>query len=426
VTAALLRMNRRTFASIRKYRNYRLFFTGQVISVTGTWMQRIAQAWLVLQLTHSPLAVGYLALAQFLPFTVLGLFAGVLVDRLDPRRTVIATQAIQMVLASAIAAIALGGIARPWHVYVVAALMGAVQVLDAPARQALTYRMVGRRELPNAIALNSSLFNASRIFGPALGGVIIAAAGVGLCFAFNAASYLAVLAGLLLMRVDEMHPTSSHERPAMLRGIREGFAYARRTPRLLVVLGVTLVVSTVCFNFNVLLPVLASETLHSGPRTFGLLSAFFGAGALVGALASAGIAKATLRGLLIGSAGFGGFELLLAPSRSIALSALLLFLIGVSFTIFTSNGNSTAQLEAPDHLRGRVVGLYYYAFNGLGPLGGLLSGWLSARGGTQLAFAVAGTTGLGAAFVALAFLRRRRVRPRAEEREAPPDELLAA
>ena len=406
MTAAILRMNRRTFASLRKYRNYRLFFVGQVVSVTGTWMQRIAQAWFILQLTHSPLAVGYLALAQFLPFTVLGLFAGVVVDRLDARKTVIGTQAASMVFASAMAALALAGIAQPWHVYAIAALMGAVQVLDAPARQALTYRMVGRSELPNAIALNSSLFNASRIFGPALGGVIIAAAGVGFCFALNAVSFVAVLAGLMLMRVDELHPLEPSKRPTLFRGMREGFAYARHSKRLLVVLATTAIVSTVCFNFNVLLPVLAQQTLHAGPRTFGLLSAFFGAGALVGALVSAGLGRATLRGLLVGTVGFGVFELLLAPSNSLVLCALLLFLVGASFTVFTSNGNSTAQLEAPDHLRGRVIGLYYYAFNGLGPLGGLSAGWLSARGGTELAFAVAGAIGITTGAAALVYLRR--------------------
>ena len=422
MTAAILRMNRRTFASLRKYRNYRLFFVGQVVSVTGTWMQRIAQAWFILQLTHSPLAVGYLAVAQFLPFTVLGLFAGVIVDRLDARKIVIGTQAASMVFASAIAGLALAGIAQPWHVYTIAALMGAVQVLDAPARQALTYRMVGRSELPNAIALNSSLFNASRIFGPALGGVIIAAAGVGFCFAFNAVSFVAVLAGLLMMRVDELHPLELTKRPTLFRGMREGFAYARHSKRLLVVLGTTLVVSTVCFNFNVLLPVLAQQTLHAGPRTFGLLSAFFGAGALVGALVSAGLGRATLRGLLVGTVGFGVFELLLAPSTSLVLCAVLLFLVGASFTVFTSNGNSTAQLEAPDHLRGRVVGLYYYAFNGLGPLGGLSAGWLSARGGTGLAFAVAGTVGITTGTAALVYLRR--TSPKAVEVE--PEVRLAA
>jgi MFS family permease len=169
----------RTVASLFHSRNYRWFFGGQVVSQTGTWMQRLAQGWFVIQLTHSPLAVGILALAQFLPFTLFGLFAGVIVDRLDARRTVLGTQAAQMVLASVLAGLALAGIAQPWHVYVIAALNGVLLVLDAPSRQALTYRMVGPEELQNAVALNSSLFNAARIFGPAVAGVVIAAVGVG-------------------------------------------------------------------------------------------------------------------------------------------------------------------------------------------------------------------------------------------------------
>ena len=407
MTAAILSLNRRTFASLRKHRNYRLFFAGQVVSLTGTWMQRIAQAWLVLALTRSPLAVGILALAQFLPFTVFGLFAGVVVDRLDARRTVLVTQATSMLLASALAAIALAGVARPWHVYAIAALQGCVQVLDAPARQALTYRMVGRRELPNAVALNSSLFNASRILGPAAGGAIIAVAGVGFCFAFNAASFLAVLAGLLAMRENELFPVERGERPQILRGMREGLAYARASRRVLLTLVVVLVLSTFCFNFNVLLPVLARQTLHGGPQVFGILSACFGAGALVGALVSAGLGRASLRAVLLGAGGFGLLELLLAPSRSTVACALILFGIGLCFTVWTSNSNSSLQLGAPDHLRGRVVGLYYYCFNGLGPVGGLLAGWLAARGGTSLAFLASGAIGVAVTAIALAQLRAR-------------------
>src|SRR5947207_12726306 len=212
MTAALLALNRRTFASL-KHRNYRLFFSGQVISVVGTWMQRVAQAWVVLQLTHSAVAVGILALAQFMPFTVFGLFAGVIVDRRDARKLVIATQTAQMVLSSVLAGIALSGLLQAWHVYVIAALLGVTQVLDAPGRQALTFAMVGPAELPNAIGLNSSLFNGARIFGPALGGLAIAAVGVSIAFAANAASYLAVLASLLAMRRDELHVVDRGERP---------------------------------------------------------------------------------------------------------------------------------------------------------------------------------------------------------------------
>src|SRR5919197_2402930 len=209
MTAALVALNRRTFASL-KHRNYRLFFTGQAISVVGTWMHRVAQAWVVLQLTHWAVAVGILALGQFMPFTLFGLFAGVVVDRLDARRTVIVTQTVQMALSSVLAAIALLGVVQAWHVYVIAALLGLTQVLDAPARQALTYEMVGVAELPNAIALNSSIFNGARIFGPALAGVLIGAIGASIAFAANAGSYLAVLASLLAMRAGDLHEVERH------------------------------------------------------------------------------------------------------------------------------------------------------------------------------------------------------------------------
>jgi MFS family permease len=410
LTAAILTLNRRAFISLHKHRNYRLFFAGQVVSVTGTWMQRVAQAWLILSLTHSPVAVGFLVLANFLPFTIFGLFAGVIVDRIDARRAVVWTQTAQMVLSSVLAAIVLLGVAQPWHVYVIAALMGTVLVLDAPSRQALTFRMVGREELPNAVALNSSLFNGARIFGPGLGGVIIAVAGAGFCFGLNAVSYLAVLIGLLRMRTDDFHPVARRERPAIFRGMREGLVYVWQRPRALVVLCVVLVVSTFCFNFNVLLPVLAKQTLHSGPQTFGLLSAAFGAGALVGALMTAVSGRASMKALLVGTGGYALSELFLAPSHSLVGCVLLLFVTGVCFTVWTSNSNTALQLEAPDHLRGRVVGLYYYAFNGLVPLGGLFTGWLASRGGTELSFAVAGTIGLAMTVLAAASLHGYRPR----------------
>jgi hypothetical protein len=234
VTAAILRAGARTFLSVRKHRNYRLFFTGQVISNIGTWMQRVAQAWLVLSLTHSPFAVGILALCQFMPFTLFSLFAGVVVDRLDAWRTVISTQVAQMLLASTIAVIALAGVAQAWQVYVIAALMGLVQVLDAPSRQSLTFRMVGPLELPNAISLNSGVFNGARIFGPAIAGVLIAAAGAGVCFAVNAASYLAVLAGLLLMAAGGVPPGRAAGASAVADGGPEGrdLVRAQRQPGL--------------------------------------------------------------------------------------------------------------------------------------------------------------------------------------------------
>ncbi|MBW3592591.1 MAG: MFS transporter [Actinobacteria bacterium] len=415
MTAALLRANRRTFKSLRKHRNYRLFFSGQVVSVSGTWMQNIATAWLVLELTGSPIAVGVLALCQFLPFTLFSLFAGVVVDRFDPRRIVIATQASAMVLAAALAALTFSGVIEAWHVFVLTALRGATLVVDNPARQALTFQMVGPEELPNAVALNSSLFNGARVVGPALGGVVIAAAGVGACFALNAVSFLAVLAVLLAMRPSELHPLARDgEPPRLLGGIREAIAYVGETRVAGIVLGTVLVVSVFSFNFNVLLPVLAKETLGGGAPVFGIISACFGAGALVGALTSASIGRASRKVLLVGTGGFGLSELLLAPLGSVLAASVLLFFTGLCFTLWTSNANSTLQLAAPDHLRGRVLGLYFFVFNGTMPAGGLFAGWLAASGGTRLAFGVAGGAALAATAFAALLLRRGQLRARRE------------
>ena len=425
MTALLLRGGRRTFLSLRKHRNYRLFFSGQVLSVSGTWMQNIAMYWFVLTLTHDPVAVGILSFCRFGPFTVFGLFAGVIADRFDNRKTVIVTQAVQMGLSAVLAIDAVTGHATAWHVYAIAALTGTALVLDAPARQSLTFQMVGRDELPNAVALNSSLYNIARIAGPALGGVVIAAVGVGWCFVANAGSFLAVLASLLLMRPAELFPANGR-RPTFWRGTREGLAYARNSRTVLVILGMMVVFASLCFNFNILLPVLAKQTLHAGPRTFGLLSAAFGFGALIGALSAAALARARWRTMLIGAAGFAVCELAIAPVRSAPLDVVLLFACGIFFTSYTANTNARLQLDTPDHLRGRVLSLYYYAWNGLAPLGGLIIGWLSASGGTELAFSVAGAAGLAMAITGALVLRRSEPGPIVEERAEPGEELAAA
>jgi MFS family permease len=401
VTAAFLRLNRRTFASLR-HRNYRLFFIGQITSVTGTWMQNVAMAWLVRELTGSPFAVGILVLCQFLPFSVLGLFAGVFADRLDPRRLVMTTQAAAMVTATLLALLTLLGNIEPWQVYVLAVVRGMVLVFDAPARQAFTYQMVGPAELPNAIALNSSLFNAARVVGPAIGGVIVAAFGPGFCFAANAVSFLAVLVALEAMKVHDLVPLKRDgARPAIFAGTWEAVRYARRSRRVGIVLVLVALVSTFAFNFNVLLPVLAGETLDAGPEVFGILSATFGAGALAGALLSATIARASLKLLLLGTAGFGLAELVLAPAQTLAVAAACLFVAWLCFTVWHANANASLQLRVPDAIRGRVLGLYFYAFLGFQPIGGLVTGWLADAGGTALAFAVGGTVTLMATGVAL-------------------------
>jgi MFS family permease len=403
------RAGRRTFKSLRAHRNYRLYFAGQITSVCGTWMQNVAMYWVVLDLTHSAVAVGVLSLARFGPFTLLGLAGGVLADRFDNRRTVIITQAAQMLLSGVLAAITLAGTVQPWQIYAIAAGLGTAFVFDVPARQALTFQLVGRNELANAVALNSSLFNTARIAGPALAGVVIATAGAGWCFAINTASYLAVLAGLLAMRAAELYPLERRGRPTVWGGTREGLAYVRGSHTTRILIGMVVVLMSISFNFNLLLPVLAKQTLDAGPRTFGVLSACFGAGALAGALVSAAIAHARWRVMLAGSGALGLAELAIAPLHQAAAVGVLLFVCGLCFTTYMSNSNATIQLETPDHLRGRVLGIYFYAWNGPAPLVAPLLGWLCAVGGTSLAFGLGGICALGAtAAAAFAVARMRR------------------
>jgi len=335
-----------------------------------------------------------LAFLRFFPFTLFSLPSGVLADRLDNRHVIMLTQAASMAISAALAVLTLSGAAQLWEVYVLALLGGTAMVFDAPNRHALTFQMVGRDELPNAVALNSSLFNSARVIGPAIGGVVIGTLGVGACFALNAASFLAVLAALAMMRRDELFPLDRKETPAVLSGMRQGLSYVWRTPRIRLILLMTTAISTVGFNFHVLIPVLASKTLHAGPEVFGALGAAFGAGALVGALGSAALGRASWKLLLAGSAGFSIALLALAPAKTEIGAALLLFGTGIFFTTWSANSQSILQLTAPDHLRGRVLSIYLFAFGGFAPLGGLLAGWLSDVGGTELAFLVAGITGL--------------------------------
>ncbi|MDX6466559.1 MAG: hypothetical protein QOI27_1599 [Gaiellaceae bacterium] len=370
-------------------------------------MQRIALGWFVLQLTHSAFAVGVMALAQFLPFTLFGLFGGVITDRLDARRLVIATQAAQLAAAIVLAWIVIAHLAQPWMLYAIAFFNGLVLVLDVPSRQQLTYRMVGREALSNAIGLNSSLFNASRIFGPAVAGMIYGFAGAGICFLVNAISFLAVLLSLFAMRTREFYVLEEFDRPSIIRGTLEALAYVRKQPRMMLVIWMTLLFSTFSFNFNVTLPVLAYSTLHTQAAVYGIISALFGAGALVGALSAAALGRASMKVMIGGSLLFTGSELLLAPVHSTLLAGTLLFFTGAGFTAWSANANTAMQLAAPERMRGRVIGIYFYAFNGTGPAAGLLAGWLCAKGGSQLAFIVAGAVGLVGTAAAAARLRRR-------------------
>jgi len=404
VTTLVRLLGTRTFRSLRRHRNYRIFFTGQLVSLAGTWMQNVALAWLVLELSGSALAVGALAFWRFVPFTVFGLVAGVVADRIDSRRLVIGTQAAAMAVSVVLAVVTLTGTATLPLVYVLAALGGITLAFDAPGRQALTFQLVGPRELPNAVALNAGLFNGSRVVGPAIAGIVIATAGTGICFVLNAVSFLAVLAALASIRPAELHPVERDPEARLVDGTRRALAFVARDPELRLVLAVVTVVSTVGFNFHVLVPLLAGETLHVGPEGFGFLSAAFGLGALAGALVTATFRAASWRLFAIGGASFGLLALALAPVDDAFLAGVLLLGTGVSFTLFTANANALVQLGSPDQLRGRLIGLYLLAFAGVAPIGGLFAGWLAEVGGTSLAFAVAGGTSLAA--VALANVHR--------------------
>ena len=407
MTSLAIALRTRTFRSLRRHRNYRIFFYGQLVSLAGSWMQNIALAWLVLELSGSPLAIGALAFCRFVPFTVFGLAAGVVADRMDTRRLVMATQGAALIVSIALAVVTLTGTATLTVVYVLAALGGITLAFDAPGRQSLTYQMVGPRSLPNAVALNAGLFNGSRVIGPAIAGVVIALAGTGICFVINAFSFLAVLVALSRLRAEEFHHV---ERDPSARSRSRACAGRSRTcaasPQLRAVFTVVAIVSTVGFNFHVLVPLLAGETLHVGPEGFGLLSASFGLGALVGALVTATFRNASWKLFATGATGFGILALALAPVVNAVLAGVLLFAVGISFTLFTANANALVQLGAPDHLRGRMIGLYLFAFVGLAPVGGLLTGWLADLGGTPLAFAVAGVTSL--LTIGVASLRRAR------------------
>jgi MFS family permease len=413
----------RTFRSLQRHYNYRLYFGGQTISVAGTWVQNVAQAWLVLELTHSSatsaLALGALALFQFLPYTLLGLLGGPVVDRFDKRATIVGTQTTLMVSAVILAALAFAHAATLWEVFGLAALGGAVQVIDTPARQAFVYEMVGRSELPNAVSLNASLFNLARAAGPAVGGVLIATVGVAVCFTLNAVSFLAVIAGLLLMRTNQLYTTKRDPERRLLRSLGEGFAWTLRTPTAWLVFALLLVVATFGINFNVLLPILASLTLHAGPIGFGILTACFGAGALIGALVTAAVGRPSWRLLLGGGAAFSALLMILAPLGSVIACGIALGLAGMAFTTYTSMSNATIQMAAPDRLRGRAMALYGYIFIGIpAPIGGLLAGWLSATGGTFLAFLVGGGVSL-LAVAAAAVLYRRAIPARRSEATGP-------
>jgi MFS family permease len=396
------RIRTHTFASLRRHRNYRLYFSGQLVSQLGTWLQNAAQAWLILDLTHSAQAVGVLGFCLYGPYAALGLIGGALADRFDRRWMLVVTQSAMALLAASLALVVYLRIDSVLVVDVIATLRGTVLVFNNPSRQALIVQLVGRRELQNAIALNSSLNNATRIIGPGIAGVLIASVGVTLCFALNAISFVAVIIALLMMRPAEFRAANIRSRVPLVVSIREGLRYARRTKTIAIALTMLFVISALAINFNVLLPVLARQTLHGGPQTYGLIASVFGMGAFTGAMIAASRRRASRTLLLIAAGVFGLAQVGVALTTSIPVVAAALFVTGVFYTIYTSSTNAIVQLATPGFLQGRVGGLFNYVFVGSGPFGSLLAGWLCERGGTSLAFWVGALAAIGMTLVGVA------------------------
>ena len=373
-----------------RHRNYQLFFGGQLISLTGTWMQSVAQSWLVYRLTGSAALLGVVGFAGQIPVFLMAPIGGAVADARARHPILVATQTLSMLLAFVLAGLTLAGHVAIWHVFVIAALVGIVNAFDIPARQAFIADMVGRTDLVNAIALNSSMFNGARIVGPAVAGVLVATIGEGWCFLLNAVSYVAVIVGLLLMRV-ESRPRSVRA-GSTLENIVEGFRHVARTPPIRALLLMLGLASLAGMPYAVLMPVFADRILHGGPRALGLLMGASG----IGALAAAGLlaTREGVRGLgrwvALASGGFGVSLLLFAWSTSLLLSAAALVPVGFCMMLQMASSNTLIQSMVPDALRGRVMAIYSMMFMGMAPFGALLAGTLADRVGAPAAVAGGG------------------------------------
>jgi MFS family permease len=382
-----------------RHRNYRLFFSGQLISLTGTWMQSVAESWLVFRLTGSSALLGVSSFVSLAPVFFFATVGGTVADRASRHRIIIATQSASMVLPLILAALTFTGAVRVWHVLVLAGCLGVVNAFDIPARQAFLVEMVGRDDLMNAIALNSSMVNGARVVGPAVAGLLVAAIGEGWCFLLNGLSYIAVIAGLLLMHVPPK-PRADATRSAW-RDTMAGFAFVGRTApvkALLVLLGV---VSFAGMPYSVLMPVFAESILHGGARGLGLLMGASGLGALGGALSL--VRRGGVRGLgrwvATACASFGVALVAFSLSRSFWLSALLLIPVGGSMMVQMASSNTLIQAMVPDALRGRVMAVYSMMFMGMAPFGALWAGWVAERIGAPETVAFGGLVCLGAAAI---------------------------
>ena len=388
----------RTFASLRN-RNFRIFFTAQIVSVTGTWMQSIAQMWLVLHLTGSGLALGITAALQFTPILLFGTWGGLLADRVDKRKLLMLTQSAAGVVALVLAGLTLGGLVQLWMVYVLAFALGMVNVFDNPGRQSFVTEMVGKEQVINAVGLNSAVFTLARVIGPAIAGVLIAVVGTGWCFLYNGLSYFPVVFALVLMRPWELH--RGRPTPRARGQIRAGIRYAWSTPELRFPLLLMLVVGTLAFNFSVLMPLMASFVFHSGASTFGLLMSFTGAGAFVGALVSANRARPSHRLLAFAGVAFGGLLIGAALAPTLLIELLVLLPLGAAMITFQATANSLLQLNSDPALRGRVMALYVMVFLGTTPIGGPIVGWVAEQFGARTGLGLGGLATVIASLVLL-------------------------
>jgi MFS family permease len=373
-----------------RHRNYRLFFGGQLISLIGTWMQMVAQSWLVYRLTGSAVLLGFVGFSSQIPVFLLAPVGGAAADRYRRHRILIVTQTAAMLLAFVLAGLTLTGLVRVWQIFILAAFLGVVNAFDIPTRQAFVVDMVGREDLVNAIALNSSMINGARIVGPAVAGVLVASVGEGWCFFINAVSYLAVIAGLLLMRLT-VRTRIPLPGPA-LAGIVEGFRYVRHTRPIRTLLLLLGLVSLTGMPYAVLMPIFADRILHGGARALGLLMGASGLGALAGALTLA--TRQGIRGLgrwvALAALGFGASLVLFSWSRTFWLSAALLLPVGFCMIIEMASSNTLIQSLVSDRLRGRVMAVYSMLFMGMAPFGSLLAGALASRLGAPATVALGG------------------------------------
>jgi MFS family permease len=392
------------------HRDFRLFLSGQLVSLIGTWMQSVGQSWLVLQLTDSPFRLGLVGALQFAPMLLFSFLAGAIADRVRKRRLILCTQTALMLQAFALALLAASGRVQYWHVAVLAALYGLANTLDMPTRQSFIVEMVGKEDLPSAIALNSTMFNGARIVGPALAGMLVDRYGVPIAFALNGVSFVAVLAALLMLETEGR----PHVSPAstMRQDIVSGLRYALGTPRVSLVLGLVLLVSLFVINHNTLVPLLARDVLHQDAHGFGLLMAALGGGALVGALALAVLAGVwPALPLLVASAlAASALTILVAALRGFWPAAAVLALIGFTQILFMATANTTLQASVPDRLRGRIMILYTFVFAGVTPFGAFFVGAVAELLGVPAAYALAGGLAVAGILTLLSLRRRAAVR----------------